>query len=122
MEEPLLPALIPNESETTVAHQPLDRTVRHVDNLRGYSQHPVIGAIKFCSTKWRSLPSTSPSAEPFAPSARDIRELAGRGVERHHPLGDRSGEIGIGGEHEERETTAVSDRDEGLYERLLFRL
>src|SRR4051812_28626060 len=120
MEEPLLPALIPNESETTVAHEPLDRTVRHVDNLRGLNYTTLCRHDQVLFHDCARRPSTSLSAEPFTPSARDIGELTGRGVERHHPLTDRSSERGIGREHQQRETTAVGDRHECLDERLLF--
>ena len=34
MEEPLLSAIVPNESEPPIPDQTLDSSVRHVDNLR----------------------------------------------------------------------------------------
>src|SRR5262245_66669228 len=39
MEEPLLTAVVPDEPKTAIAHQPLDRPVSHVDNLRGPCLH-----------------------------------------------------------------------------------
>ena len=38
MEEPLLPAVVANESEAAIPDDPLDCAVRHVDNLRGSHQ------------------------------------------------------------------------------------
>jgi len=35
VEKPLLTAVVTDESETPIAHQPFDRAVRHVDYLRG---------------------------------------------------------------------------------------
>ena len=35
VEEPFLTAVVTDESETRIAHQPFDRAVRHVDYLRG---------------------------------------------------------------------------------------
>jgi hypothetical protein len=37
MEEPLLTAVIADEPEAPIPYEPLDGTVRHVDNLRGPS-------------------------------------------------------------------------------------
>jgi hypothetical protein len=43
VEEPLLAAVIPNEPETPIADEPLNRSVRHFAYLRGSRPHDPVG-------------------------------------------------------------------------------
>ena len=115
MKEPLLPAVVADESEPSIPDEPLDSAVRHVDNLRGPSrtalrgqQFPYpVGLVFSCRPSLRRNPSALP--KPARPLARDL-QLAGRRLQRQHVGRDGlGGETAIGGEHDGRETTSCPD-------------
>lgn len=92
MEEPLLSAIVANEPEPSIPHQPLDDPVRHVDNLRGPCRTTLRREeSKFCSMRL---------SEPPLPRRRLGLELACSGLEREHIRGDGLGEFAISGEHD----------------------
>ena len=94
VEKPLLTAVVTDESEPPIAHQPFDRAVRHVDYLRGpcrvqRSAFVTAGSVNRNQTtltmfeiKFRSRACWR-SGQPPAPTRRRL-EKAGRRLKREH--------------------------------------
>ena len=106
MEEPFLPAIVPDEPESPIAHQTLDDPVRHVDNLRGprCTVLPILG-IKFCSMErgrgW-------PLAEP-PPPCGGRSQLASRGLQSEDVGSNRVGKAFVSGHHDGGESAITTD-------------
>jgi len=92
MKEPLLPAVIADEPEPSVPHEPLDDPVRHVDNLRGPCRTALRATeSKFCSNEL---------AKPALPGGSVRFQLSSSGLQRQHIGRDGLRKPAIGGEHD----------------------
>jgi hypothetical protein len=121
MEEPLLSAIVTNKPEPAIPHQPLNRPVRHVDNLRGPCPHdPMDTSINFRSAFFvLSSCGTVQSCteidllinalgEPSPPCGRGLQRTGRRLQGQHFPGGKRS-KLAIGCDDKRGEAATRDD-------------